>query len=899
MPILQLGQGPTDITKIGVPGEGPRNAKIVIIGEAPGAVEVRPQPNYPRGRPFVGPAGGALAECMQNAGIIRQECYITNLFKVPVQKKRDSIYIDGQLMYTKSNGFTENAIPWILHLKSELEDLTGPNVIVTMGEVASFALTGRGSSKGMFLKPMSILRIRGSIYFCEWSEKLSNIKIIPCIHPAATLYGQDGESGGKYLWRYYIIFDLRRAKEESKTKGLTVPARNFIHDPSVELIEAYFDKITKEKIPQAVDLEVFNQEVSVIGVGQKDTGIVILLMHGNQHRYSVEEEMRIWRAFAKYIEDPDIMKTGQNMAFDLWLLAHKANILYQGPVFDTMVGWKQLYPDFEKGLDTIASILTNEPYYKDELKMWNTNMLNRLGGNTTDQMHTLRSYNEKDVSVTWEAAMKIKDELMQRDMWSTFEHTMEVFPAIIYIETRGIKVNKDQLKKVKLEIETKILTLKAELKAITGIELNINSSAQLKHYFYTTKKIPPYFNRKTKQPSCDDDALKRLARGTSTRAPLREASIIREIRSLSKLHGTYLTVNLDKDDRLRCSVNPAGTKNGRWSTSKTLFGNGTNMQNLPPQFKKFLEADEGAILMELDKKQGEWVLCAYISGDSNMIQVVESGEDAHIGTAARAFLVPKDLIAKEAKIVEHETDPVRVRSLREEGVPEILNYQIPGSMSCRQAGKKGNHGLNYDLGYRNFSLINEIPEAEGKRIVEAYHKAYPMVRNGLHTWVRDQLGKNRTLVNVFGRKRTFYDRWGDALFKDGYAFPAQSALVDLVNRGLAKITRDNKTFWMRWVDLLMQVHDSILFQYWLHNYDYRAAARAALRIGEHVNPTMFWQGREFQIGNDIKIGLNWGGFHEKHNPIGMYELKWLTNIEEMAEQLWEAHTLLLENKKNL
>ena len=219
-------------------------------------------------------------------------------------------------------------------------------------------------------------------------------------------------------------------------------------------------------------------------------------------------------------------------------------------------------------------------------------------------------------------------------------------------------------------------------------------------------------------------------------------------------------------------------------------------------------------------------------------------------------------------------------------------------MTLRQAGKKGNHGLNYDLGYKSFAFDNEIPEGDASKIVNAYHQAYPMIRHGLHRWVRDQLGRDRTLTNVFGRKRTFLDRWNDSLFKDGYAFPAQSALVDLVNRALILIKSDPSTY-MQAVDLLMQIHDSVLGQYWLNHNSITDMTNAVLRIGEHMDPEMQWQGRTFHIANDVKVGLNWAGYHPEHNPTGMMELDWIDNVEAMAQQLDEANHTLKQNAKNI
>ena len=80
-------------------------------------------------------------------------------------------------------------------------------------------------------------------------------------------------------------------------------------------------------------------------------------------------------------------------------------------------------------------------------------------------------------------------------------------------------------------------------------------------------------------------------KGSSHTLIVPEAKLVQELRALEKLHGTYLEVGIDKDDRIRSSWNPRGTKFGRFSSSKTIFGSGMNLQNLHPEFKEFLVSD--------------------------------------------------------------------------------------------------------------------------------------------------------------------------------------------------------------------------------------------------------------------------------------------------------------------
>ena len=144
-----------------------------------------------------------------------------------------------------------------------------------------------------------------------------------------------------------------------------------------------------------------------------------------------------------------------------------------------------------------------------------------------------------------------------------------------------------------------------------------------------------------------------------------------------------------------------------------------NFQNLPDRFKKYILADPGMVFFELDKDQSEWVITAYACGDPRMIEAVENKRDIHTHTAHLMFNIPEDIIKKEADIIGITSDPDWILQERRDKIPAILEYgtmpcRAPRTMSCRQAGKKSNHGLNYKEGYKMYALKNEVQESEGR-----------------------------------------------------------------------------------------------------------------------------------------------------------------------------------------
>lgn len=473
--------------------------------------------------------------------------------------------------------------------------------------------------------------------------------------------------------------------------------------------------------------------------------------------------------------------------------------------------------------------------------------------------------------------------------------TMRLFPVLMFMQTRGIKVNKSALASTKVDVQDEIKIKQEELNLLCGRPLNVNSSQDCQKYFYNELRIKPYLNKEG-NPTVDDKALQRLVRGTAARGGLRQAKLVQEIRGLQKLYGTYLNLEFDADDRIRCSFNPRGTKFGRLSSSKTIFGTGTNFQNLPQDFKKFLVADEGYVFLEVDKRQAEWVVVAYATGDANMISAVEKGIDVHTHTASLMFHADPDLIKKEHKLVGHHTDSDHIRELRQEMLSEFYDARWPRTMSLRQCGKKSNHGLNYDEGPNGFALINEIEIPEARRIVELYHKIYP----GIRLWyeqIKRELRADRTLTNCFGRSVRFMGEWGDDLWKSAYAMIPQSTVVDSLNDGMVKIHADKELCSPIGynIDVLAQVHDSVLMQVPIKvlededNFNYIRD-----KITFYTSPYITYNARTFAIASDYKVGLNWGGEDKERNPNGMVEVdtyeQFMTALEgwrsnERAKQL--------------
>ena len=534
--------------------EGNPGSKILVLGEAPARVEMR------LGRPLVGPSGDVFNDCLHTAGLKRSDCYILNVWEDMVSKDKLGTMYDSmkQPLYTK-RGFTEYGLGEAQKTLERIEK-SGCNVILTLGEVGLTLLSG---SK----KPM--LKWRGSPM---WST-LTKRKFIPTIHPAATLHGV-------YIWRYLIINDMKKLQRHSAEPRLRLPARELIVQPSLSDVLGYMDNcLLAGRV--ATDLEVINHQISCFSLSYKkeEAMTVPLTAEGGGDYWSQEDEETVWLAYAKLMGNTRIAKINQNLiGFDCPFLLSQCHIHTHGPVYDTMIAQHCMYPEFPKGLDFIASVHTDEPYWKDDGKIWK---------NPKIDWATFQRYCGRDACVALEAWDVLSGEMTAGDYWPTYDMTARLREPLAYMTVRGLLADRDGMEHTKLLLEKAIDKLEQELAAVAVVEFNCNSPKQCNEYFYEILKIKPYVNAEG-NPTTDDKALSRIAR--SAKKGAKEAKIVQKIRNLKKLKNTYVEVTLDKDSRLRCSWNPRGTWTGRLSSSQTLFGTGMNLQNLDPRFKGFIVA---------------------------------------------------------------------------------------------------------------------------------------------------------------------------------------------------------------------------------------------------------------------------------------------------------------------
>ena len=792
---------------------GNTDATMAICGEQPGYQEVR------SGKPFVGPAGQGLDECLTMCKIPRHSLYLTNVIKDLDKPLQAYVNITSKGQSTMS----KEGWQYCNELAAELKALPNLNLVVATGNVPLLALTSR----------VGITKWRGSVLE---STLVKGLKVLPTFHPDTFIPPKFN-----FLNKPLIVTDLQKAKHESTFKEIRQIPRELIikqsYDSTVAYLNHCFELGSRGKIID-IDIEVINGEVDCIAFSWEPTkAISIPFREQGGDYFHIEQEYEIMLLIAKIIQDPRIHKRGANFIFDMQFLFHKYGILPRGGLHCTQTAQKISFPDFSAGLDFVTSMHTDIPYYKQDGKQWM-----RMGTGTWEEWW---NYNAMDTIATSDAHSKQLQELIKQDNLKIYERHCKLIKPLMYMSERGIKIDVEGMMNCGISEQTKLTDLAAQLNDEVGYEINYNSPAQLMSYFYEECKIKPYKKKNQKGQyveTSDVDALKRIARRVIKGSEA--ARIMLDIRGLSKRISTYLNIGkVDKDGRYRSSYKPVGAETGRLSSGETIFGTGGNQQNWPHDLLRYFLFDEGYLGYSIDLSQIENRIVAYVGGVIEQIKAFETGIDLHRLTASVILGKPYNEISGE------------------DGSSKLGD----GRQSERFWGKKGNHATNYDVTYKTFALKNEMPETEAKHILEKIHRGYPQIRQGFHVTIQNMLKKNRVVTNLFGRNRLFlgpiYPSFPnvpkgacDNTFREAYAQLPQSTCADKINeQGLIEIYYNQDKY--KEVELLAQIHDSVVFQVPL-SVPFQRHAEIVLDIKRSLEQPLTWRSHTFETPADVAIGLN-------------------------------------------
>src|SRR6516225_4976912 len=469
------------------------------------------------------------------------------------------------------------------------------------------------------------------------------------------------------------------------------------------------------------------------------------------------------------------------------------------------------------------------------MKIIKTHLLNP---DALDDFTSSQIYNGLDCCVTRELLDLLQPQLDQHTA-ATYDFERDLQGPVLEMRLRGVAIDIDRRDQVIEDYADKVDRLEQQLTRIVGGGLDVwgwnwQSGKDLRYIFFDVLNIPS-----GSRGSVDRHALDRINSYFVAKPIVGHLITMRDLQKKIQV----LKTEIDRDSRIRTSYNIAGTNTGRLSSSFSEFGTGTNLQNIEESLRSMFVADPGCKLAYFDAEQGESREVGAIEwnlfDDGRYLDACETG----------------DLHTSVAKLVwpnHHWTGQL-------EADREIAEQSYYRHYTRRFMCKKIGHGTNYGGKPRTLANQSKVDVGLIEDFQPKYFAAFPAHKRW-HADVDQRLRADGYLVNLTGRKRYFFGRRNDpAVLREAIAFDPQGSLADILNRGMLKVWEANQC------QLLMQIHDAILFQYPQEAED----EIVPLVLDQLRYPIQLEGRREFVIPYGVKTGWNWGIYHAETNPDGL------------------------------
>lgn len=736
---------------IKVPPSGPPSARIMIVGEAPGADEEYHQ------TPFAGRSGSELTSMLHEAGFIRTECFITNVIKYRPPNNDLDHFIHPKKT-SPPPGFVHYlgkfVSPCVVEGVDELQaDIARikPDLIICLGNTPLWTLSG-GSKAG-------IGTWRGS------QLSLAGTRVLPTYHPAAVLR--------QWSFRAIAVADLRRARQwldgEAKQRDW-----NFIVRPglgtALETLGELKHRADTGPLLLSVDIETRGGHIACIGFAWSETAAICipLMCVENQDGYwDLESEVAVVRAIRALLTHPNVSVVGQNFSYDAQYI-HRFWHFTPNVRHDTMLAQGLLWPGLPKALDFLASMYCQHyVYWKDDGKEWDTSI--------PEEQYW--SYNCEDACRTYEVLQAQLPAIAALNLSHQYYLLMRRWFPVQQMMRTGVRINKALRGSMAMDLISAMSEREAWFARVLGHPLNPRSSKQMQQLFYDDLRVPVQRNRKTGNASLDDKALTKIKDRVPVLAPL--ITTISDFRSLGVFLSTFVQAPLDSDGRMRCSYNIVGTETFRFNSSENAFGSGTNLQNIPkgneapkpgelafPNIRRLFIPDPGYTIADADLDRADLQVVVWEANDADLKALLRSGVDVH---------------SENAKTL---------------GISRAL-------------AKSWVHGTNYGGGPRTMAVNCGITVHQAELMQRRWFQVHPGIKSW-HDRTLHQLQTTRSVCNRFGFRRFYFDRV-EGLLPEALAWIPQSTVAHVIDEALFNIALNIPE-----VQVLLQVHDSLVFQFPTH-----------------------------------------------------------------------------------
>ena len=491
-----------------------------------------------------------------------------------------------------------------------------------------------------------------------------------------------------------------------------------------------------------------------------------------------EQALKFVEIFKPVYENENILKIGQNIKYDMEVLANYG-VELKGKLFDTMIAHYLIQPELHHNMDYLAETLLN----------YQTVHIEELIGPKGKNQKSMREvdpklvceYAAEDADVTLKLYNVLQPQLKENNLESLFwDIEMPLVPVLADMEMNGVLLDTKALKETSDIFNKRMNEYEQKIYEQAGEKFNISSPKQVGEILFGKMKIMEKPKKtKTGQYVTSEEVLQTL----KSKAPIVED--ILNYRGMKKLLSTYVdslpTLINPRTGHIHTSFNQALTATGRLSSSDP------NLQNIPvrtddgKEIRKCFIPEPGCKFFSADYSQIELRIMAHLSGDENMIEAFRSGFDIHKATAAKIW--------KEQ--MENVTD------------------------SQRKKAKQANFGIIYGITTYGLAQRMEIPNIEAKEIIEGYFATFPKVKEYMEK-AKELARQKGYAETIFGRRRYLPDINSANGTVRGFAernainAPIQGSEADVIKVAMVKIWNRFKKENIR-SKMILQVHDELNF----------------------------------------------------------------------------------------
>lgn len=491
-----------------------------------------------------------------------------------------------------------------------------------------------------------------------------------------------------------------------------------------------------------------------------------------------EKAKKILEIFRPVYENPKILKVGQNLKYDLTVLANYG-IHLSGPLFDTMLAHYLIQPELRHNMDYLAEIYLNyKTIHIEELIGPKGRGQKNMGDLEPKDIY---KYACEDADVTLRLMKPLAEELHKNSLEEVFQNIeMPLMPVLARMERNGVVLDTETLKEVENDFTVRLQTLEKDIYELTGHEFTINSPRQVGEVLFGELKLSEKVKKtKSGQYSTSEEVLRDL----HSKHPIVQK--ILDYRGLKKLLSTYVEA-LPKlinpaTGHIHTSFNQAVTATGRLSSSNP------NLQNIPVrgedgrEIRKAFIPEAGEIFFSADYSQIELRIMAHLSGDEHMIEAFNAGHDVHAATAARIF-------HKDIKDISKDE---------------------------RRKAKTANFGIIYGISAFGLAERMDVSRTEAKELIDSYFEMYPKIKDYISKAV-DTAREKGYIETEFGRRRYLPDINSRNAVVRGYAernavnAPIQGTAADIIKIAMIRVQQRLDAEGCK-ARMMLQVHDELNF----------------------------------------------------------------------------------------